>query len=211
MKAAALFLALLAANGLATNGRAAPAYVTDELVLGVYAEQSTQGQRLATLHSGASVETLSVSGESTQVRLPDGRTGWVKSTYLTTREPAIVRVKQLQDELDRNRATTPALAEAAERSEVARLTRELAALRAESSTPAAASPASPTSAAATASLSESEAVSGGAKSTGDDRPLGSHPWLWTTTLCIALACGFWLGYATLARRIRVKFGGFKVY
>jgi cell division septation protein DedD len=204
-------LALLAANGLATNGRAAPAYVTDELVLGVYAEQSTQGQRLATLHSGASVETLSVSGESTQVRLPDGRTGWVKTTYLTTREPAVVRVKQLQDELDRNRATTPALAEAAERSEVARLTRELAALRAESSTPAAASPASPTSATATAPMSESEAVPGGSKSTGDDRPLGSHPWLWATTLCIALAGGFWSGYATLARRIRVKFGGFKVY
>jgi hypothetical protein len=211
VKAAALFLALLAANGLATNGRAAPAYVTDELVLGVYAEQSTQGQRLATLHSGASVETLSVSGESTQVRLPDGRTGWVKTTYLTTREPAIVRVKQLQDELDRNRATTPALAEAAERSEVARLTRELAALRAESSTPAAASPASPTSAVATASMSESEAVPGSSKSTGDDRPFGPHPWLWVTTPCIALACGFWLGYATLARRIRAKFGGFKVY
>jgi len=206
VKAAALFLALLAANG-----RAAPAYVTDELVLGVYAEQSTQGQRLATLHSGASVETLSVSGESTQVRLPDGRTGWVKTTYLTSREPAIVRVKQLQDELDRNRATTPALAEAAERSEVARLTRELAALRAESSTPAAASPASPTSAAATASMSESEAVPVGSKSTDDDRPRGPHPWLWVTTVCIALACGFWLGYATLARRIRAKFGGFKVY
>ena len=211
MKAAALFLALLAANGLATNARAAPAYVTDELVLGVYAEQSTQGQRLATLHSGASVETLSVSGESTQVRLPDGRTGWVKTTYLTTREPAIVRVKQLQDELDGTRASTPALAEAAERSEVARLTRELAALRAESSAPAAASPASPTSAAATASMSESEAVPVGSKSTDDDRPRGPHPWLWVTTVCIALACGFWLGYATLARRIRAKFGGFKVY
>jgi hypothetical protein len=211
VKAAALFLALLAANGLATNGRAAPAYVTDELVLGVYAEQSTQGQRLATLHSGAGVETLSVSGESTQVRLPDGRTGWVKTTYLTTREPAIVRVKQLQDELDRNRATTPALAEAAERSEVARLTRELAALRAESSTPAGASPASPTSAAATASMPESEVVPGGSKSTGGDRSFGPHPWLWVTTLCVALACGFWLGYATLARRIRAKFGGFKVY
>ncbi len=211
MKAAALFVALLATNGLATNGRAAPAYVTDELVLGVYAEQSTQGQRLATLHSGASVETLSVSGESTQVRLPDGIIGWVKTTYLTTREPASVRVKQLQDELDRNRATTPALAEAAERSEVARLTRELAALRAESSTPAAASPASPTSAAAAASLPESEAVPIGSKSTVDDRPSGSHPWLWVTALCVAPACGFWLGYATLARRIRAKFGGFKVY
>jgi ABC-type spermidine/putrescine transport system permease subunit II len=28
---------------------------------------------------------------------------------------------------------------------------------------------------------------------------------------LALACGFWLGYATLARRVRHKFGGIKVY
>jgi SH3-like domain-containing protein len=206
VKAAALFLALLAANG-----RAAPAYVTDELVLGVYAEQSTQGQRLATLHSGASVETLAVSGESTQVRLPDGRTGWVKTSYLTTREPAVVRIKQLQDELDRTRATTPALAEAAERSEVARLTRELAALQAQSSAAAAGSPASRTSDTATASTSATAAAPGDSKDLGGGGPFDPHPWLWIATLCIALACGFWLGYAVLARRIRAKFGGLKVY
>jgi SH3-like domain-containing protein len=187
VKAAALSLALLAAAGLAANGRAAPAYVTDELVLGVYAEQSTQGQRLATLHSGASVETLAVSGESTQVRLPDGRTGWVKTSYLTTREPAIVRIKQLQDELDQTRATTPAPAE--------------------SSVPAAGSPADTT----TASMSATVAAPGDSKDTGDGRPFDPRPWLWITTLCIALACGFWLGYAALARRIRAKFGGLKVY
>ena len=28
---------------------------------------------------------------------------------------------------------------------------------------------------------------------------------------LGLACGFWLGYATLARRVRDKFGGIKVY
>ena len=211
MRAAALSLALLAAAGLAANGQAAPAYVTDELVLGVYAEQSTQGQRLATLHSGASVETLAVSGESTQVRLPDGRTGWVKTSYLTTREPAAVRIKQLQDELDRTRATTPALAEAAERSEVARLTRELAARQAESSIAAAGSPASRTSDTATASTSATAAAPGDSKDLGERRPFDPHPWLWIATLCIALACGFWLGYAVLARRIRAKFGGLKVY
>jgi hypothetical protein len=216
VKAAALSLALLTAIGLAANGRAAPAYVTDELVLGVYAEQSTQGQRLATLHSGASVETLVVSGESTQVRLPDGRTGWVKTAYLTTREPAIVRIKQLQDELDRTRATTPALAEAAERSEVARLTRELAARQAESSVPAAGvaaagSPASRDSDTAAASVSGTAAAPGGSKEAGDGRPFDPHLWLWITTLCITLACGFWLGYAALARRIRKKFGGLRVY
>jgi hypothetical protein len=30
-------------------------------------------------------------------------------------------------------------------------------------------------------------------------------------LVIGLACGFWLGYATLARRVKNKFGGIKVY
>ena len=104
---------------------AATAYVSDELVLGMYAEPNGQGQRLATLHSGASVETLEVNGEFTQVRLADGSTGWVKSAYLITQVPATVKLKQLQEELDRSRATTPALAEAAARSELEQLKTEL--------------------------------------------------------------------------------------
>jgi SH3 domain protein len=119
-------LALLLMALSAGRAAAATAYVSDELVLGLYTEQNSQGQRLATLHSGASVDTLAVSGEFTQVRLRDGTVGWVKSAYLTTREPATARVKQLEEELDRRRATTPALAEAAARSEVEQLKRELA-------------------------------------------------------------------------------------
>lgn len=179
MKALPAVLLLL----LAADGRAGTAYVTDELVLGVYAEQGSQGQRLTTLHSGASVETLAASGESTQVRLADGMTGWVKTAYLTISEPATVRIKQLQAELDRSRATSPALAEAAAQSEVERLTRELALAQAALS-PA---PGSPTAAPA------------------------PHLWPWIVAVCAALACGFWLGYAALARRVKDKFGGIKVY
>jgi SH3-like domain-containing protein len=210
VKAAVLSVALAAATGLAAIGWAAPAYVTDELVLNVYAEQSSQSQRLATLHSGASVETLAVNGESTQVRLPDGRTGWVKTSYLTTREPATVRIKQLQDELDRSRATSPALAEAAERSEVARLTRELAARQAESS-PAAGPSDLSTSGTAAAAVPAAAADPGASGNAGISRPFARPLWLWLATLIAALACGFWLGYAVLAHRIKVKFGGLKVY
>jgi len=116
---------------VAVRAAAATAYVSDELVLGLYAEQNGQGQRLATLHSGASVETLAVNGDFTEVRLNDGTVGWVKSAFLTTREPATVRVKKLEEELDQRRATTPALAEAAARSEVEQLKRELAARQAD--------------------------------------------------------------------------------
>jgi SH3-like domain-containing protein len=196
---AALILALLAQAPLAATV-AAPAYVSDELVLGVYAEQNNQGQRLATLHSGTSVEKLEEKGEFTQVRLRDGTTGWVKSAYLTTKEPAIVRVKQLEEELDRRRATTPALAEAAARSEVDRLTRELKETQADlaQARGAAASLVSPVAASPAGAFA---------------LPAGSRagPLMAAAAVVLALFGGFWLGYATLARRVRRKFGGLKVY
>lgn len=193
---AALLLALLAARGVA-----ATAYVSDELVLGVYADQNNQGQRLGTLHSGTSVETLAQSGEFTQVRLSDGTTGWVKSAFLTSTEPAVVRVKHLEEELDRTRATTPGLAEAAARSEVERLKQELAAKQNE------------------LDAARSGGSSPVAPSQPGPGPLGAIQapdgtrWAMIVGLgvVIGLACGFWLGYATLARRVKLKFGGIKVY
>jgi len=194
---AALLLALAAADG-----RAATAYVGDQLVLGVYAEQDPQSQRLATLHSGSSVESLGVSGDYTQVRLSDGTTGWVKTSYLTTQLPATLRVKQLEEELDRSRATTPALAEAAARSEVDQLRRELAAKQSELDAVRAKQPAS---AAAQANDGSHAAATASTTHSGLTLPTVA------LVLALALALGFCLGYATLARRVRHKFGGIKVY
>jgi SH3-like domain-containing protein len=199
-------LALLLMALLAGRAAAATAYVSDELVLGLYTEQNSQGQRLATLHSGASVDTLAVNGEFTQVRLSDGTVGWVKSAYLTTREPATARVKQLEEELDRRRATTPALAEAAAHSEVEQLKRELAIKQSalDAALGAAAVPA------ASGAAAPGAASPGGAMA-GISAMTSAHLWTWGLSIPLALACGFWLGYAVLARRIRQKFGGLKVY
>jgi hypothetical protein len=180
---------------------AATAYVSDELVLGVYAEENNQGQRLATLHSGSSVETLAQNGDFTQVRLSDGTTGWVKSAFLTVNEPAVVRIKRLEEELDRSRATTPALAEAAARSEVERLKLVLAAQQAELDT---------------ARAGGSAAVAATAPAPGPLAALhaaAAPRWsiIAAASGAVGLACGFWLGYAMLARRVRHKFGGIKVY
>ena len=185
MKLAALLLALPV--GIAA---AATAYVSDELVLGVYAEENSQGQRLATLHSGTRVETLAQNGDFTQVRLADGTTGWVKSTFLTANEPAVVRIKRLEEELDRSRATTPALAEAAARSEVERLKLELAAQQSE--------------------LDAARAGRSPAAMPVSD-PAPRWPLIVAAAVALGSAAGFWLGYATLARRVRRKFGGLKVY
>jgi len=177
---------LVAVSAIAAQAMAATAYVSDQLILGVYADQNSTGARLATLHSGAVVESLSVSGEFTQVRLPDGVTGWVKTSYLTTQLPAVARVKQLEDELARKQATAPALAEAAEHSQVERLKGELAAKQAEMD-----------------ALHTSQTLMPSA-------PEHRH-WLGAAAALVTGIVGFVLGYATLARRIRRKFGGLKVY
>jgi uncharacterized protein YgiM (DUF1202 family) len=201
MRGAAPALVLAAASlvFVVSKVRAETAYVSDQLVLNVYTEQNQQGQRLATLHSGARVETLATSADFTQVRLPDGTTGWVKSSYLTTDEPAAVRLKQLQEELDRSRATTPALAEAAAKSELERREHELADRQAQ--------------------LKDKEAELDAALATrvpgaGAAPPAQPHTrgaGLWLGIAMAAAALGFWGGYATLARRVRRKFGGLRVY
>jgi Bacterial SH3 domain len=189
---------------------AATAYVSDELVLGVYSEQNNQGQRLTTLHSGAAVDTLSVNGEFTEVRLSDGTTGWVKSAYLTTREPATARVKQLEEELDRSRATTPALAEAAARSEVLQLQRALADKQSELDA-ARQGFAAPAAAVGVATPGGGGAADGVARGGISAAMAQRHPWTAACAILAALVIGFWLGYLTLARRVRRKFGGIKVY
>ena len=191
---------------------AATAYVSDELVLGMYAEPNGQGQRLATLHSGASVETLEINGEFTQVRLADGSTGWVKSAYLITQVPATVKLKQLQEELDRSRATTPALAEAAARSELEQLKTELKNKQSEldAAHSAAGAPLAASGLPAVGMVEAGPTAAQGG-STGFYAAAAAHPWMGISAVLAALACGFWLGYATLARRVRQKFGGIKVY
>jgi SH3-like domain-containing protein len=186
----------MGATGMPATGMPATAYVSDELVLGVYSEENGQGQRLATLHSGATLQTLGVSGEFTQVRLPDGTTGWVKTSYLTAQEPAVVKVKQLQEELDRSRATTPALAEAAAHNEVLQLKRELEEARA---------------AARVVPAADADAAGASTKAATLFPGTSVSAWLAGGGVLAALAAGFWFGYATLARRVRSRFGGLRVY
>jgi len=194
----ALCLAPLLALWAAT-GTAATAYVSDDLILGVYAEKDPQSTRLATLHSGAPLEVLATDGDFTQVRLGDGKIGWVRSSFLVTHEPATARVKELEDELSRAHAATPELAAAATSNEIEQLKADLAKAQTE--------------------LQSARAVGTGAQQ--DVSPasmrlaLGKAAaafWpLLLAALCVSVGLGFWLGYRFLARRVRQKFGGLKVY
>jgi SH3 domain protein len=163
-------------------------YVSDELVLGVYSDKA-QSARVTTLKSGASLEVLARDGEYIQVRLGDAREGWVKASYLTQREPAATRVKKLEDDLRRLRGGMAVKSDPAAVAEIARLSAELAAKQSELD-------------AATAARAAPATAPHGMPRHG----------LWSLiAIAVAAAGGFFAGYQLLARRLRQKFGGIKVY
>lgn len=94
--------ACLAIAGLAVFPVGAEtAYVTDKLRLTVHRAEDTSDEAFTSLNSGDQVEILERNRAYVRVRLPDGRTGWVRGAYLLDQEPAVRRVEKLEAERDR--------------------------------------------------------------------------------------------------------------
>lgn len=71
-------------------------YVTDRLSLGLFEKEKTSGKRIATLDSGTELEVLNEQRSYAKVRTADGDVGWVKSAYLVSDKPAVVKVSELE-------------------------------------------------------------------------------------------------------------------
>lgn len=75
----------------------AQSYVTDKVVVGVYDIASTDGSLLKVLPTGTPLETLQTSDGFTQIRTPDGLTGWIETAYIIDNKPAQLLVLELTD------------------------------------------------------------------------------------------------------------------
>src|SRR5262245_46244170 len=71
-------------------------FVSDKLVLNVYAEPDQGSERVANLQTGDSVDEIERAEHFVRVRLENGREGWVGVNYLTTDIPAAARLRELQ-------------------------------------------------------------------------------------------------------------------
>ena len=203
---------LITALGAANAARAEQLYVADKLVLNVYAEASQSSDKITTLETGNAVEGLERAENFVHVRLSDGREGWIGANYLTTEAPAILRLKALQAEqhTDTQSAQKPLNDEIARlQKQNATLQTELNALKQQAArqAPAAAAPA-PITEPLPAEADEPVPV---AEQPAAQSVTTSAWWLWPLLLLAGLAVGFPLGYQTLARNIRRKYGGVKVY
>lgn len=184
-------------------------YVSDKLVLNVYAEPDQSSERIATIQTGDVVEELERSGSLVRVRMESGREGWVGANYLTSDEPAAVRLRELQRE--QKTATRGADKEKELAPEIASLKKENTALRGQVDqlkSAAAAPPPEPTNDHVQIMTANAADVMSEQTTAATS---GSGPWAWIAAVILTGALGYVSGYQSLARRLRRKFGGLKVY
>jgi SH3 domain protein len=74
-------------------------YVSDQLTLKMY-KDSALSQIMPLLKSGDRLEVLKRDDGYAQVKKDDGTVGWVKSKYLEKDKPAVLRLIEVQQELD---------------------------------------------------------------------------------------------------------------
>ncbi len=199
-----LLAAIPAALLLCTPLRAETRYVTEQLIVNVYAQPDLAGDRLAQVRSAEAVELLGTEGEAAQIRTTDGVEGWMQASYLETEEPLATRFAALSAESERLRKAQSSTT----RVDPKPLQKEIADLRAALDE-------------ANRRAAESQAPAQRASPPADEEPVETvrpprndavrSTLLVLLVAAIALGAGFAWGYRTLDKRIRAKYGGLKVY
>ena len=181
MRSGACVAAALAGALAGAAVHAETLYVIDELIIGVSSTADDSGERVASIHSGDSVEVLDRHDAYAHVRLSSGTEGWVKTSYLSAELP-------LQQKL-----TT-------QDQELGRLKEEVSRLQSVAS-------AAKTTVTATRPLS----IDPPAPAQEERAPLRPIWQWALGCSALALIGGFALGWRMLDRRIRRKFGGLRIY
>ena len=186
-------LCLLALAFGAPMARAEPIYVAEQVVVNVASSPDADGERIGQVKSADKLELLERQREEARVRLPNGKEGWIKSSYLTSEPPLQIRLSERTAEVAKLRQDGEKL-----KQDVSRLESELAAARVAPSATPAPVPA-PTPIRETVFLRSPDS-------------LGQTPWpLVIGTSAVMLLVGFAIGWKTLDRRIRHKYGGLRIY
>jgi hypothetical protein len=210
---------LLAASLAAPVVRAEPIYVIEQLVVSVASAPGPDGERIGQVKSGDKLELIEREGEEAHVRLPNGKEGWIKASYLSLEEPLQHRLTERTAELEKAKQEGEKL-----KQDVSHLESELAAARVARNASSAPAPAPAGTTTAANSPTEAvppavaDALSGGSTPIREtlflrspERP-GQTPWpLVLGSSFVMLLAGFVLGWKTLDRRIRHKYGGLRIY
>lgn len=203
-----LWVAALAVAAGVPTVHAETLYVIEEVVVSVNAAMDGSGERIAQIHSGDHVELLDRDGDHARVRLLSGEEGWMKASYLSANQPLREQLNARAAELDRARR------------ENVRLTADLAAARRAAAASAASAPATEPGTTEAPAAGPAEDITSMDATSPAGPPLfaagtglpARPTWVWALAASLAaLVVGFALGWRTLDRRIRAKYGGLRIY
>ncbi len=92
---AIFYLVLL---GLCTNSFAESVFVNDQLRVGVRPEPSQLAAPVGVVLTGMKLDVLERRGHFIKIRTDKGLEGWIKDIYVAKKTPAILRVKDLENQ-----------------------------------------------------------------------------------------------------------------
>lgn len=204
MKSAAC---IAAAAGLCVtfSVQADPLYVIEQLIVNVSSEPDG-GERVASIRSGDKVESIERQGDQTHVRLASGSEGWVKSSYLSADPPLRQRLDERTQELEKTQRRVEQL-----ESELAQAKLVANAKPAPIQAPPPPPPAEEEDE-RTPEVAPPPSKPITTTHTAFPEASGRPTWKWVVgSSAVCLLAGFALGWRTLDRRIRRKYGGLRIY
>ncbi len=88
----------------ASYSHADTAYITDSIVVNIYKDSELTGKPLEKLPSGALVDVLRSSAGVAEVKSGSGKTGWVRTTFLSSNLPKTIQLENAGHELSKANA-----------------------------------------------------------------------------------------------------------
>lgn len=92
-----IVITLILLAGIAYSAQAETMYVTDVLRITVREGNGSDYKVVDVLESGQEVEVISTSDEWANVRLPNGKKGWLVGKYLTSRKAGSAALEKMQE------------------------------------------------------------------------------------------------------------------
>jgi type IV secretory pathway VirJ component len=219
--------------GTMSAARADTLYVIEQLYVTVNTAPDGTGERVGQIKSGDKVELIERQGDQTHVRLTSGNEGWVKSSYLSADPPLREQVTARTAELEQVRKEKAQLEAELTKARSALAAANTSAKLAAQQAPLASPPGKPTTAPpvnsrATPSAdtapnldntlnnetASAEPAAQAAPPLFQDEPMMPTRPSWLVAIAVALLAlgvGFALGWRTLDKKIRAKYGGLRIY
>ncbi len=179
-------------------------YVSDQLTLKMY-KDSALSQTLPALKSGDKVELLKRDDSYAQVKTESGTKGWVKSSYLLKEKPAVVKLAEVQEELDSLRSKhtdlileQPAVPETKDTVLIKRVE------QAEAERESLQNRLSELQTQNTRQVDELREL----RQQTDNRPTKKNYIFWLIIPLLTLITGFFIGFKYLEGKVKERFGGY---